>query len=1092
MTIKGTLETFNLRELLQMLAFNQKVGTLVLETERGARTIYVDQGKATFMEADPLISLAVLRIIRRKGTIDPDRLNRAAEIQERSDRFLGDVLKEMGVIEAQERDEVFEASISVRLFNAQLCSINRFEFVDGEALNPDGTPGTPIEPMLPVDGLLLDLTRKVDTWQVISEIVPTVREIFEGTGKAVDLSEEEEIDMDAAELVVPAVDGYRSLEQIADTTDVDLYSVVQTIAALFQGGGIRPVPTDALLARANELLARGEAAAALPLLRRGIERGDAPPEARLRLADALEASDDPVSAAAELDTFAALSDDGNATAVFEALHRAMTLRDGDLVSTSRLCDYYLRHRPWLREYRRDAVEAVNQLVQAASAEGRPLEAAGRLAGYIDHNDVPSEELTVLADLYTAGDERTEAAAALLRRAEDLLISERVTAARELLRRVLDLDPSRADAKRRLLELDGEKRRTQQRRRVIAVVVLLGLLALGAVSAWWTYNREAGRAVGQARIEAETAVSDGEAKARGLIEAFVTMVKKVETAEVVETDLEAEAAKMRAAVEAIVDETQGSLASYASEIEKISASTHEDTHRIILRALERRRHGLDAEAAAAISDLGSRAKRSLRLAEKANVAGQFREARAELLRARNLAFANPAVRERAQQLLVHVVKYFETFEKFEKRMTAAREAGDLAKAYKIGVEAALAQDKSDLTHSLRFAVTVESTPAGATVFLGGEPTELKTPCVVEYSPFDENTELTLRMPAHGGATTTLPTFEAIRHTPELRTWNPSFTARLEVGPQWKTTERYLYVWSADRAPMALASDARTMCAIDMRTGEASLAAKRTAGAALVRSAGAFRDGTRWSIVGHRSLRVQPRNGKQWETTLVGLLEKAPAVWGETIAVVDEVGTLYGLNLQTGAELWRKKLGSAPVQRPYASPLGFLVTTQIGAAFRVQSGTGDMTQLGSPVQGGVFALPFRKSVLLVGGGGDGLRKVAANNAAESLGSASPDFSREPFVSPEGVGWIEDDGVRWLAVDATTPVHVRALGSSVESLSGDKGELYALDTKGVLRASGYELPNEALWALALGGGKRSAPLPIGPSVFVLVDGHLVAVER
>ena len=32
MTLKGTLDTFDLRELLQMLAFNQKVGTLRLKT----------------------------------------------------------------------------------------------------------------------------------------------------------------------------------------------------------------------------------------------------------------------------------------------------------------------------------------------------------------------------------------------------------------------------------------------------------------------------------------------------------------------------------------------------------------------------------------------------------------------------------------------------------------------------------------------------------------------------------------------------------------------------------------------------------------------------------------------------------------------------------------------------------------------------------------------------------------------------------------------------------------------------------------------------------------------------------------------------
>ena len=65
MTIKGTLETFNFRELLQMLAFNQKVGTLVLETEKGTQTIYVDRGRIAFVERDEGANESLLRVLRR-------------------------------------------------------------------------------------------------------------------------------------------------------------------------------------------------------------------------------------------------------------------------------------------------------------------------------------------------------------------------------------------------------------------------------------------------------------------------------------------------------------------------------------------------------------------------------------------------------------------------------------------------------------------------------------------------------------------------------------------------------------------------------------------------------------------------------------------------------------------------------------------------------------------------------------------------------------------------------------------------------------------------------------------------------------------
>ena len=37
-----------------------------------------------------------------------------------------------------------------------------------------------------------------------------------------------------------------------------------------------------------------------------------------------------------------------APAVFDALCRALRIREGDLATAARVCDFYLRRRPWLR------------------------------------------------------------------------------------------------------------------------------------------------------------------------------------------------------------------------------------------------------------------------------------------------------------------------------------------------------------------------------------------------------------------------------------------------------------------------------------------------------------------------------------------------------------------------------------------------------------------------------------------------------------------------------------------------------------------------------------------------------------------------
>ena len=331
MTIKGTLETFNFRELLQMLAFNQKVGTLVLETEKGTQTIYVDRGRIAFVERDEGANEALLRVLRRLDFIPRDRLERALKIQRSSGRFLGGILEELGAAPSEDLEMAGTTAAGERFLTLQLTSVSSFEFEDGEILAPDRQPSQPVRPWLVVDSLLLDLTRKMDQWVELTRTVPSMTEVYETTGLAVDMEEamaEEEIDIGLAEMVVAQYDGFRNLDQVAEASTSDELTVVQVTAVLAERGAVRTVPTQDLVARGEDLLSRGEAQRALPLLRRGIERADAAPEARLRLADALVASGNRTEAATQLDTFATLSEDTQPRVVFDALHRAMTLRDG--------------------------------------------------------------------------------------------------------------------------------------------------------------------------------------------------------------------------------------------------------------------------------------------------------------------------------------------------------------------------------------------------------------------------------------------------------------------------------------------------------------------------------------------------------------------------------------------------------------------------------------------------------------------------------------------------------------------------------------------------------------------------------------------
>ena len=235
MTIKGTLETFNLPDLLQMLAFNQKAGTLVLETAAGARTVCVERGLFGFVQGDLLPSRTAARILRRTGAVASDRLARAEAITANSGRYLGDALTDLGVVDAAQRANITHQAICELAFDLVQTSITRFEFVEGRRLSPSGAEAEAIEPLMPVDGFLIDLTRKLDEWSLLRQEIPTEEEVFERTDLSPDLRELD-VPEDVVARMLPLLDGSRTVAAVVEEGDHDRFSVVKTVAHLLRQG----------------------------------------------------------------------------------------------------------------------------------------------------------------------------------------------------------------------------------------------------------------------------------------------------------------------------------------------------------------------------------------------------------------------------------------------------------------------------------------------------------------------------------------------------------------------------------------------------------------------------------------------------------------------------------------------------------------------------------------------------------------------------------------------------------------------------------------------------------------------------------------
>jgi hypothetical protein len=1099
-TIKGTLETFNLLDLLQMLAFNQKVGTLLLETARGPRTLYVESGAIGFVQGDEVASASLARVLRRTGGVAPDRLQRGLAITANSGRFLGDALQDLGVLDAESRTASWMAAVEEMFFDLLQTALARFEFVEHKRLAPNGTEGAAIEPLCGVDGLLLDMTRKVDEWTVLRRTVSADEEVYEGTGvAAAEPAPEDRLPEYVATRVLPLVDGRRTVTALVAESDCDRFSVVKLVAVLLKQGALRSAATGDLVARAEDLLARGEAAKAVHLLRRAVDRGEAAPTVRVRLADALEAAGDLRGAAVELDTYAAARAEPDPVGVFDALRRTMRLRGGDASAAARICDHYLRHRSRLVDRAGDAQEALRRLIHAASTGGKPLEAASRLAPFLEHGDAPSEDLLVLADLCAAGGKPQEAASALFRRAELLIEAGRPGPARDLLRRALGYDATRADARRRLGEIEGQERRRKHRRRVVALLLLIGVVAGTAGGVYVAYDGRAARVVEGALARAEAAVKDADARATRVLADWNAKVVEAMDAAGTVADVVDGAAVLRSETQRIATELRGTLSSIAAEVGSGPGGGRVDAGLSRLRGLEARMRSLVARADASVADVAEKSARALEEGEKAYANGKFRAARRLLVQSINLGFDDATRTARAKARLDLVAAYEASFEKAKATFEAALAKQDEAGAWREGCRLLATLLDSDLTREVLLPVPVTSDPRGAFVRLGRETLPLQTPCLLRYSPFGD-LDLHLRAPGRVPKSFALPSFDEICRAEASRPREPlAIRATLEEGARWVAAPRggaYSGPFVAGDSILAVGADGRRIFSV--RAVDGATADARGIAVPPDRTRGAGRLGTlTWLLVGLRTFWCAPDGASPWQYQTLGRLERAPAAGQGLVVVVDQRGTAYGLDAATGSLRWKCPLPGEPSQAPQASALGFLVTTVGGDAVAIDPASGALKLLVPPAKRPLIAVPWPGGALVVGGdaagGKGGLRRVAADLTVSAFGDADVQGGSTASLSPDGLAWIGADGrARWLGHGASVPTALDGLGRPASAPAVADGAVYAVGGDGVLRAARLDAPAETAWRSALPGAPQTDPLVHGDLVLLRTDQGVVAVER
>jgi hypothetical protein len=235
MAIAGNLRTMVLSELLQWLSLAGKTGTLRVRSGEIEKRIYFRQGRIASTSSSERREFLGHFLVSH-GYITEEELKMAMEIQEESSILLGKILVMINAISETDLIALIRRKAEESIYEIFLWEEGEFEFVDHEI---------PDQSMIPlsvdVTGIVLEGFRRYDEWKEILgrlgslDVVPAIVRPMPIERYS-----------DRQKLVVPYVDGRRSIVEIAVQTHNSDYFVARLVFDAVQEGTMeireRPLP----------------------------------------------------------------------------------------------------------------------------------------------------------------------------------------------------------------------------------------------------------------------------------------------------------------------------------------------------------------------------------------------------------------------------------------------------------------------------------------------------------------------------------------------------------------------------------------------------------------------------------------------------------------------------------------------------------------------------------------------------------------------------------------------------------------------------------------------------------------------------------
>ncbi len=485
MALRGDLASVDLAQVFQMLAMNQKVGLLSIQSKRLWKVLHFDQRGVTMHHNEHAVMDRVVAGFVRLGRLREDALEEVQDHAARMGQPLVDSLLAGGYLDAAELEERYRFELEEELYDLFFCRDARFEFHENAATLEGFDGKTDDRFLFNCDSIVMEAARRIDEWAYIVERVPADDEVYLAQ---VDSIATDEIGDDGA-AVFELLDGRRTIARLIELTGQSRFQVFKTLSILLDSGAIAPAHEDDLVDFGVECLEEGRLEEAASLFERAAALGVGLPDVHGLAANAYTQAEKFGDAARHLEAEAdCLLDQNEPNKAARKLLELRQMLPTSLSAREKLADIALDHNLSLPDF--DALAEGKEIVELLLAFGdveRVRALLERLLVVVP-DDLDLKKALISVHIKAGDQQRVAELYEAI--AEDLVEAGQPLEAVGYLQKILLMDRSRTDISARVRELYECDERARRRMRILgALACLFCVLVIGGAF-YWFYNERA--------------------------------------------------------------------------------------------------------------------------------------------------------------------------------------------------------------------------------------------------------------------------------------------------------------------------------------------------------------------------------------------------------------------------------------------------------------------------------------------------------------------------------------------------------------------------------------------------------------------------